>query len=30
VEDRVYNSDLFGVNKLASNLEAHLGATVFF
>jgi len=30
VEDRVYNSDLLGVNKLASNLEAHLGATVFF
>jgi outer membrane beta-barrel protein len=30
VEDRVYNSDLFGVNKLASNLEAHLGATVSF
>jgi len=30
VEDRVYNSDLFGVNKLASNLEAHFGATIFF
>jgi len=30
VEDRVYNSDIIGVNKLASNLEAHIGATVFF
>jgi len=30
VEDRVYNSDLLGVSKLASNLEAHIGATVFF
>jgi outer membrane beta-barrel protein len=30
VEDRVFNSDLLGVNKLASNLEAHLGMTVFF
>lgn len=30
VEDRVFNTDLLGVNKLASNLEAHLGATVFF
>jgi outer membrane beta-barrel protein len=30
VEDRVFNSDLLGVNKLASNLEAHLGLTVFF
>jgi outer membrane beta-barrel protein len=30
VEDRVYNTDLLGVNKLASNLEAHLGLTVFF
>jgi len=29
-EDRVFNSDLLGVNKLASNLEAHLGLTVFF
>jgi len=26
----VYNSDLLGVSKLASNLEAHIGATVFF
>ena len=25
VEDRVFNSDLLGVNKLANNLEAHLG-----
>jgi outer membrane beta-barrel protein len=30
VEDRVFNSDLLGENKLASNLEAHLGLTVFF
>ncbi|HEY1898957.1 MAG TPA: outer membrane beta-barrel domain-containing protein [Steroidobacteraceae bacterium] len=30
VEDRVFNSDLLGVNKLDSNLEAHLGLTVFF
>ncbi|HUK02557.1 MAG TPA: outer membrane beta-barrel domain-containing protein [Steroidobacteraceae bacterium] len=30
VEDRVFNSDLLGVSKLASNLEAHIGATFFF
>jgi len=30
VQDRVFNTDLLGVSKLASNLEAHLGATVFF
>lgn len=30
VEDRVFNTDLLGETKLASNLEAHLGATVFF
>lgn len=30
VEDRVFNTDLLGVTKLASNLEAHLGATVYF
>jgi outer membrane beta-barrel protein len=30
VEDRVFNTDLLGVTKLASNLEAHIGATVFF
>ena len=30
VEDRVYNSDVIGVNKLASNLEAHIGITFFF
>ena len=30
VQDRVFNSDLLGENKLASNLEAHLGLTVFF
>ncbi len=30
VEDRVFNTDLLGVTKLASNLEAHLGVTFFF
>ena len=30
VEDRVFNSDLLGVDKLTSNLEAHLGLSVFF
>jgi outer membrane beta-barrel protein len=30
VQDRVYNTDLLGVSKLASNLEARIGATVFF
>ena len=30
VEDRVFDSDLLGVSKLASNLEAHLGLTAFF
>jgi len=30
VEDRVFNTDLLGVTKLASNLEAHIGLTVFF
>jgi outer membrane beta-barrel protein len=30
VEDRVFNTDLLGENKLASNLEAHLGLTAFF
>jgi len=30
VEDRVYNSDVIGVDKLASNLEAHIGLTFFF
>jgi len=30
VEDRVYNSDVIGVEKLASNLEAHVGLTFFF
>jgi outer membrane beta-barrel protein len=30
VEDRVFNSELLGIDKLASNLEAHLGLTVFF
>jgi outer membrane beta-barrel protein len=30
VEDRVFNSDLLGETKLASNLEAHIGLTFFF
>ena len=30
VEDRVFNSDILGVEKLASNLEAHIGLTFFF
>ena len=30
VEDRVFNSDLLGVDKKSSNLEAHLGISVFF
>jgi len=30
VEDRVFNSDILGVQKLASNLEAHIGLTFFF
>jgi outer membrane beta-barrel protein len=30
VQDRVFESDIFGTNKLTNNLEAHLGATVFF
>ncbi len=30
VEDRVFNTDLLGVTKLASNLEAHIGLTFFF
>ncbi|HUN75841.1 MAG TPA: outer membrane beta-barrel domain-containing protein [Steroidobacteraceae bacterium] len=30
VEDRVFNSDVIGVEKLASNLEAHIGLTFFF
>lgn len=30
VQDRVFESDLLGTNKLTNNLEAHIGATVFF
>ena len=30
VQDRVFNSDLLGVSKLASNLQAHIGLTFFF
>jgi outer membrane beta-barrel protein len=30
VQDRVFNTDITGVTKLASNLEAHIGLTVFF
>ena len=30
VQDRVFESDIFGTNKLTNNLEARLGVTVFF
>ncbi len=30
VQDRVYESDIFGKNQLVNNLEAYLGVTVFF
>lgn len=30
VQDRVYESDIFGKNELVNNLEAFLGVTVFF
>jgi outer membrane beta-barrel protein len=30
VQDRVYNSDIFGTKKLTNNLEARIGVTVFF
>jgi outer membrane beta-barrel protein len=30
VEDRVFDSDLLGTNKLTNNLEANIGVTVFF
>ncbi|MEZ5500146.1 MAG: outer membrane beta-barrel domain-containing protein [Steroidobacteraceae bacterium] len=30
VQDRVFESDIFGTNKLTNNLEAQLGVTVFF
>jgi outer membrane beta-barrel protein len=30
VDNRMFESDIFGENKLTHNLEAHVGATVFF
>ncbi len=30
VDNRMFESDIFGTNKLTHNLEAHVGATVFF
>jgi outer membrane beta-barrel protein len=30
VEDRVFQSDLLGVDKLTNNIEANIGATIFF
>lgn len=30
VQDRIFDSDLLGTSKLTNNLEAHIGATVFF
>lgn len=30
VQDRVFESDIFGTNKVTNNLEARLGVTVFF
>jgi outer membrane beta-barrel protein len=30
VQDRVFQSDLLGVDKLTNNIEANIGATVFF
>ncbi len=30
VQDRVYNSDIFGTTKLTNNLEARIGVTAFF
>jgi outer membrane beta-barrel protein len=30
VQDRLFESDIFGTNKLTNNLEARLGVTVFF
>lgn len=30
VQDRVYESDIFGRNELVNNIEAYLGVTVFF
>jgi len=30
VEDRVFQSSLLGVDKLTNNLEATIGASVFF
>jgi len=30
VQDRTYESSLFGSNKLTNNIEARIGTTVFF
>jgi outer membrane beta-barrel protein len=30
VQNRVFESDIFGTNKVTNNLEARLGVTVFF
>ena len=30
VQDLVFKSDLLGVDRLKNNLQAHIGATVFF
>jgi hypothetical protein len=30
VQDRVFKSDLLGVSKLTNNIEARMGASIFF
>ena len=30
VQDRVFKSDLLGVSKLTNNIEARVGASIFF
>jgi outer membrane beta-barrel protein len=30
VQDRLYESDIFGSTKLTNNIEARIGATAFF
>ena len=30
VQDRLFESDIFGTNKLTNNLEARIGVTAFF
>jgi hypothetical protein len=30
VQDRVFQTDLFGTSKLTNNIEARIGTTVFF